>query len=387
MLRFLLPLILLVPACTDTVDDDDSATAGDDDDTAEAPCHSVPQPADGPRKVVVAHPFTVSQTTWELLDLDASGVMTRMDTFFEMGRGPWGEVVFTPDGELGFAVQDDGTVGIFRITGDGVEVLDPGFGDGLFYAGSVVVEPDAQRVWVVDGNWRENGGGLYPFALSCDGELTPDGDVLPGKQPFGMRLRDGRGALYGRDLLDSSAGDNLHLVDLDGGELLSSVAVFPDDEAFASALAWSGDYVLVGDNSTFSGLPNRVGVARVEGDTLVPVQVLSDIEDPIALTDAGLGGPVLVASGFGDALLLLERTGDPTAPFVNSGELSYAGGHPQLPGGAVAIERGALAGMVFIPEVTGVRQVQLSAAGAVDLGVTSTGGGTDGNCGAIGVQP
>ena len=43
------------------------------------------------------------------------GVLHDDQTRFSMGRSTQGTVRFTPDGELGFAVQEDGSIGVFEL--------------------------------------------------------------------------------------------------------------------------------------------------------------------------------------------------------------------------------------------------------------------------------
>lgn len=57
-----------------------------------------------------------------------------------------------------------------------------------------------------------------------------------------------------------------------------------DDEQIVSdaAITADGVFVLMGDYSAFSGIPKRVAVFSLDGDALVPEQVLADVEDPVA---------------------------------------------------------------------------------------------------------
>ena len=53
------------------------------------------------------------------IDADEAGEIHDDGTRFSMGRATMGRVRFTPDGELGFAVQEDGSVGVFSLSASG----------------------------------------------------------------------------------------------------------------------------------------------------------------------------------------------------------------------------------------------------------------------------
>src|SRR6185295_3490683 len=115
---------------------------------------------------------------------------------------------------------------------------------------------------------------------------------------------------------------------------------------------------------------------------------LMPIDDPIAIVASPFDDAALVASGFGNAFFALDYDPDAAEPFAVRGELAYQGAPPQLPGGAVRVDRGALAGRVLVAENLGVRQVSFEGGGVItDLGLTSLGSGSESIVGAIGVQP
>lgn len=356
----------------------------------------MPGPADGPRKVVISHPFDANgkpAKVWEVLDLDASGKLSKTGVLLEMGVTYQGEVVFTPDGQVGIAVQDDGTLGVLRFDGGGAEVVHAAF-KGSFYAGAVVVDPSGDGAFVVDPNFRENGGGLYRVSIGCDGTLTDLGMVAPSKLAAGMvRLgaTPAHAVLAARDVLTSKAGDNAHLLDLDGAApaLLGGAAAFPDDKAIVSAVARTHDdaFVLLGDNSEFSGMPTRVAVVSVSPSGLAPVQVLP-LEDPMAIVTSPWNNAALVASGYEDAVFELGYDPGSATPFTAHGEIGYIEKQPELPGKAVMIERGMLKGRVLLAENMAVRMLEFEATGTVmDLGKLEMDDGLENIVGAIGVTP
>ncbi|MFT3769193.1 MAG: hypothetical protein QM820_27455 [Minicystis sp.] len=362
-------------------------------------CARVPGPADGPRKVVVALPYDADGNgakTWEVLDLDATGALAKTGATFEMGRAPWGQIAFTPDGKVGIAVHGDGTLGVFRFDGGGAPAVVHAAFKGSFYAGTVIVDPSGDGAYVLDPNWRNNGGGLYRVSIGCDGTLTDLGLVAPSKLAYGL-VRLGqtpdRAVLAAADVLASEAGDSAHLLDLGGSApaLLGGAAAFPDDEAIVSAIARTHDdrFVLIGDNSEFASVPNRVAVVAVNGGGLAQAQTLTPVEDPFSIVTSPFDNAAIVVSGYGNALFALGYDPDnATAPFTVKGQVTYVGKKPQLPGDAIVVERGALRGLVVLAENDGVRRVRFEQDGQItDLGLFSLGAGVENIPGAIGVTP
>jgi len=362
-------------------------------------CIRPPGAADAVRKVVIAHPYDdagMQYGGYEVYELSGDGQIASTGVTFEMHRAFDGVIAFTPDGKLGFASQDDGTVGIFRINGDRrVDVLDAAYdgeGDDNFYATSVVMGAGGSIAYVLNSQWRENGGGIYALRINCDDTITYLGAVAAAKLPYGLHLLagDSRAVVIADDVLDSATG-GVHLLSWgDSPGVLATADLFSDDQAIiaGTAVTADGHYVLAGDNSQFSGVDNRVAVASIAGDTLTAIQVLTPIEDPIAIVTSPDNDAALVVSGLGDALFELDYAPtNTTTPFSMVGELSYSGAGPQLPAGAVLIDRGGLRGRVVIAENTGIRQVQFESGAITDLGATSTGSGLGAIVGAIGVQP
>jgi len=166
--------------------------AGATPDTG-ASCGRTAKPADRTRKILLAHPYSstgAKANVWDVLELSSVGTITQPSprVSFTMGRGTYGQVVFTPDGELAFAPQEDGSIGVvkFDLTGAPV-VLNPGYKDG-FYASKVVVDPSGDRLFVVDENWPNNGGGIYSVRIGCDGVLTKEGKLFSSKNAYAFVL-------------------------------------------------------------------------------------------------------------------------------------------------------------------------------------------------------
>lgn len=355
-----------------------------------------PAPENRARRVVISLPYDDDAKRAEIygvLTLAEDGTLSAVTDRFKMGRAFGGPIHFTPDGSLGFVAQEDGTVGVFRLPRSGApQVVDAHYTGGG-YATDVALDPAGDRLYVLNGNTRENGGGITQVRVACDGTLTPDGTLAAGSLPYALLpLGGGRAVTYARELLDSPAGENTHLVNA-GPPLTrkTSAQAFGDSAAIVASAGLTADhkYALFGDNSEFSGPGNRVAVVAIEPDALRPVQVLNDVEDPVGLVLSPFGNAGLVVSGYGNAVLPFGYDPmTPKAPITMLPQPAYQGKRPQLPDTAVGVDRGKLKGMVLLSENTGVRRMVFAADGTLsDLGVTTTGDKLSDIVGAIGVQP
>lgn len=370
------------------------------DPGSESPCPRLPGPDDYVRKVVVSLPYDAGGSKsdrFAVLGLGADGTLSMTTTTFDLGRRHTGSIVFTPDGRIGIVATDAGRLGIFRFENDGaVTVIDAGFA-GTFYASEVVMDPSGERVWVLNAQWRENGGGVYAVRLACDGTPVDEGLRVPGKMVSRLlfsREAPSRVLAGAVDVLDSEAGREAHLLSWGAQPTrTASVDAFGDDDAMlaSAALTRDGRFLLLGDNQEFSNpeLPNRVAVVEVLADRLEARQILTPVEDPIALLTSPYDDAVLAVSGYGNNVFVLRYDPQAQVPFANHGAPTWGTmGRPQLPGGADQVERGGLKGLVLMTEVRGIRMLRFEGDGTVtDLGLTSLGDGIEAMPGAIGVQP
>lgn len=377
---------------------DSQASASEDGGDTPGPrsaCPRVAKPEDRARKVVISHSFDEdgekkNAKVYEILELSATGELTRTNETFEMGRG-FSEIAFTPDGEVGLVPQEDGSLGVFTFDSDGkVRVIHAAFREG-FYARHVVVSRDGARAFVLDPNTANNGGGVYEIAIGCDGTLSHVSLAVPGGQAHAMALvptNPDHAVLIAGAAFDSTATDYAHLLDLAPATpaRLTSGAVFADRDAIASSVAVTpdGKWALVTDNSVIQG--NRM--AAVALDTMKATATI-EVPSPAAV----------VMSPFGNAALLLESDGndalvavtyDPAnaaKPFAVKGKIAYKSGKTELPSFASVIDRGALKGHVLVAELLMVRHLAFKPDGSIaDLGAV-TFEGFSGIVGSLGVQP
>lgn len=353
-------------------------------------CVRDPAPADRVRRVVVSHPFTadgMKSNAWEVLDLSQTGELSRPGRTFTMGRAFVGEVAFTPDGAIGIAAQEDGSLGIFALDDAGVPTVLHASFEGSFYAARVVVAPGG-RIFVLDTQWRDNGGGIYELSIDCDNNVKDLGLVAAAKLPAALEITEsGRWIVAAVDIGASPMGADVHVVADSGTTVVASGDAFADDMQIVggATLTADGSAFFIGDTSSFGAEPNRIAVVPVTGDQLGTAYMIPNVEDPIAILASPFADKAVVVSGFGDALFTLEKT---AGTWAAGDEVAYMGGKPQLPGGAVMVSRGALRGLVLVAENLGVRRVEMFADGNItDRGLFSLGSGTENSTGAIGVTP
>ncbi len=361
-----------------------------------ASCFDDGGPADKARFVVVGHPYddaVDADGSYEVLALSSAGELSQTGHVFHMGRPADRPIVFTPSGEVGFAVQDDGTVGVFRLASDGAAtVISEGLA-GDFYADSLRWMPSGEGFFVVDGNFPKNGGGLYPVGVGCDVSLTAESRVLDSKNARDVFFDEetGDALLCARGALGSTEVAHVHRISLGTTpELVASKDAFGDDEAITSfaARTKNGKHLILGDNSAFSAVPNRVAAVEVTATGLGAVQTLTGVDDPYSIAVSPFDDAVVVTSGFGDGIFVFDYDAAAAAPLTLRGELDYVGASPQLPGALATVERGPLDGRVLIADVRGVYAVQFAANAQVeDLGVFELAPDVAGIVVGIGVQP
>ena len=345
-------------------------------------------PANRTRKAVVSHPFGDRPNRYEVLSLTAGGTLARSGVEFEMGRASSAvPIVFTPDGKIGLAVQEGGTVGVFRVTSSGgVEVIDAGWYGG-FHAGGLTMDPTGSRVFAVDQNTAEHGGGLYELAIGCDGRLSSRGLVVPGGRGQAFTFIPGvptRGVYFAARAFDSAPTSNTFLLDVSAAAptLVAQGDGFGDALAIVSSIGITADgkYALVGDGGIGAG--NRVAVVSLASmkqrqllETAFPYSIATSPWNNAAIVVNGDSADEITTLGYAAAN---EET-----PFSITGTIPS-----NLPGVAVSVTRGARSGRVLVAELSSVRQLQFTEDGHVDdvdrLHFPAT---IDDIVGTIGIEP
>ena len=385
-------MVLVVAAaagCTAGSGGDDDT--GDDDDDGTTECPRPLAAADRVRYGAIGLPYTADadpSNAWEIVAISTTGGVTFGVDTFTMSRQPLGEVVFTPDGEVGLVAQDDGTIGVFTVGAAGeATVVHAGF-EGSFYAHRVVMDPEGEMAWVLDVNFPENGGGLYAVSIGCDGSLRDLGLIAETKLFYDLELRSpGLAVAYAKTFLDAPFAYDLHKITLAPIDATGGVDAFTaDDDAIVADLALTMDkqFALVADNNAF-GTGNRIAVVDVVPATPTFVQMLT-VEDPVSIAVSPFDDVVIVSSGFADAAVVVEYDAGTSPPFGAPVEMTYVGNAPELPGNLVTIYRGSLEGRAFLAELSGIRRLEFEGGGQVtDLGLVKRGDGVENIVGALGI--
>lgn len=354
-----------------------------------APACAELAPADRDRFVVVGRPAIPD---YQVLVLSEAGELTATEHTFTMGEANDVPIAFTPDGRIGVAVQNDGSLGVFTLAEDGTPtVVDPAFqpgGNMEFYASSVIMSPEGDHLISVSQNWPESGGGLYRVDLDCAaGTPTLVGKQIESKNAWSvLSLGGGRWAIAGKGAGGIEDGTEVHDIrEGDPWTRAGGADAFPHQDAIMDgfASARDGSFLLVGDTAAFIPEPNVVGFVGVDAGGFSSKGTPVEIEDPFAIVVGPSSRVALIASGFGDALFVADV--DPTAaePISIRGEVDYVK-NPQLPGKMTMVQRGALDGLVLGSDVDGVRMVRFVGDDVVDHGVYTDSGS---NIIGIGIQP
>jgi len=372
---------------TDTAASDD--TAAPTDTTVGPKCLTL---APGhARHVVIARPYTddgAASPRFTVHPLLADAAVGAATATLDLGVSHYGLVAFSPDGGLGFAPHDDGTLSVFALTDDGTPtVLAAGLDPGVYLADVVV---DGERLLLVNPNWPASGGGVYALDYDCLGNLGAPTLLYATKNARSVTVRGVDHVVAARAAGDTTFG-HLHLMrpSAAGFTRVGGADVFGHDEAVLASLGLTADgrFALVGDNSEFSGLDNAVGVAAVSDTGLVAVTPLAPILDPVALVASPDNDAVLVVSGYGNTVRVLAYTPDAATPFSDLGPPTYVTQKPQLPGDAVRVG-GDLDHHVLVVENVALRRFRFDGDAVVtDLGRTAEGSGLAAIPGAFGVQP
>ena len=303
------------PGDTDNTDDTDDTDEADDSGTPDAGdgCRSEPRDPDADRVVLANLPYEGTGADWAVLTLSAEAPSpTRARR--SQRDAPTSTPAVHPDGSLGIAPLDDGTISIVEVdAGGSVRVVEAGFTTG-FYAEAVAMHPSGERVYVVDRNWEENGGGLYVLDLDCSTGAPSVPDDLPVDELgrlVATRLPAAALPIPGRPdrlvLISGPTPADVRLIDTTSGAILDEVDVFPDDDAWLTtgAITPAGDLVLLTDTSAWSSRDNALAAVRVTGDSLTDVG--SDaLYDGVGIGISPDGTTAIVSSGYGDDIVRLS---------------------------------------------------------------------------------
>lgn len=246
--------------CATSTEDSGSAGPALTEDATSCNNGTLPA-ADRTRKVVVSHPFGDDPNVYEVLNLSASGTLTKTGKTFDMGKAnSFAPIVFTPSGRIGLATQQDGTIGVFRFETSGTVTVVSKAWNGGFYANAVTMVASGTKAFFVDSDTVANGGGVYQIAIACDGTLATTARTVTGSGATAMSLvpNDRKSAvLYANSAGASDPTSNAFLVDLASTPATVKVGgdAFGDQVAHSSAVGVTldGKFALIGDDGITAG--------------------------------------------------------------------------------------------------------------------------------------
>lgn len=335
-------------------------------DTAVSSCR--PSSEDRVHTVVVGQPFATPNNTWRSYALEGE-TLTETGSF-TMGEGTFGRVVWTPDGRVGAVAQDDGTVGIFAAEQGQVSVIEAAFQDG-FYASALTMDPDGETLWVVDGNWANNGGGLYRVSLDCE-TGSPGATEKVRESKLASALLIGERTVLVAHEVDDQGGFSAYELASPEDEVLQGLPLFEHaDYSISDAVMAPDGRIWAADYSVFSGVPHSVSVLNADLSLKDRIPVV----DPVALVAHPGDGRMLALSAYqGDELLQI-------APDLEVDRLQSS----PLPWAAAGLHTGPDAGLVVVSENQAMLLLRWTSAGMEELQSVALSG--DALPGAIGVSP
>ena len=272
-------MTLWLLACTSTPEDTEVVRGGSNDD-----CREQAEPW-----MVVSKPFDGAQTEW------ATGTLQGLEGSMTLGRTFANEVAWTPDGQVGAVAHEDGSLSVWTREGPLAAAM-----SGEWYASRVVAHPSGRAFIIVDGNWPNNGGGLFTLPINCDNSLGTVERLNTSKLATDV-VFVGDEALVVAVEVEGHPG-HIHRLDEDW-QVLQSAVVFDyegsspsDAELGPDGSIWVTDISMWGDDE------NRVVI--LEPDLSVRATVL--VRDPL---DIAVSDTALVLSGFNDEVLLVGLDG------------------------------------------------------------------------------
>jgi hypothetical protein len=293
---------------------------------------------------------------------------------FSMGRATTGTISISTDGSWGAIPQGDGSLGIFRIQNGQITILNEGLVLATdtqdIYTTQIWLDSDAGRLWAVDSNWPNNGGGLFFANIDCEsGEIGFAEQVFSSKNAAMIAPFTSDSMIFlSREVNEQP--QHLTIFDSETQERMQTAQAFDDDDSIFSTLATDGQNILAGDNSAFSGIPNRISHLKLT-ENILEKQTTFEVEDPISIKIHD--GLALISSGFGDALwqynletAVLEQV--PLSPSI------------ELPSGIVQRD-----GHFYVGETTGIRHLIIENGYFVDQGYLLDTNGLEGIIGAFGL--
>ncbi len=354
-------------------------------------------PEDGPRVMLVGHPFSevVGEPGTEISSRTLNVPYQIVEDGIRVDVGTRvSKLAFVPSGAYAFALGEDGTLVSLKVNSvTDIQVVDQVSLPGASY-GEIQVLEDGQTLLVVGSNGNP-AAGLSTVHVGCAGELTVAEDLY-----FSLRLTDSVALTMagnrlwlagGQALFDPRDDDDLRVLErLPGGGYRQVAAYDIFTDHFAAdriALSPDGTTLLVPNGLDFSTEADQLAILTVDGDSIVSMdrltEGLGDLSEVLFSTD----GQTIIAS--------LAEPGQVVSFAKAGGSWSV---NTRLRGIGLAnqmaqITRGALTDYIFLPSIdpngpSNVAVVRVSGPGVIaDLGQHDIGTGFTNIPNAIAIAP
>lgn len=311
-------------------------------------------PADRERVLLVGHGFTSDPTVpgTEVRgmtvgrdgDLADDGI--RVDVGFRPVR-----IEFLPFGDIALVLGEDGEVASLRVDGaDDLTVIDSVALSPAFF-GDLRIDPSAERAYAVGFDSAPTAG-ISTVDIACDGTLTVDaGAFFPLRLPQSLVFIGGDRwvILGGQAVFEPVDDDDLRTLaaGANGFTTVTTQDVFMDDvSADRIAVSHDGTTVIVPNKSGFSNKTSQLAIVDVTGDRLVDRGRITGLTDPADVLFSPDDQTVLVALFQPGRIVVLADRG---AGLTEVDRIAGIG----LAGQMASIERGPVAGRVFVTSVDG----------------------------------
>lgn len=332
----------------------DAASDTDSGLDADARCPLADPRAEGPRTILIGHPFgaevATDGTEIRTLEIGADGEVIDVGLRVDMGFVP-SRIAFSPDGRYAFVLGEQGDLATLAVGGpqdvvllDTIELPRADYGD-------LLVHSDGVTLTVVGSN-VDTSSGVSVVSVSCDkpteGALgaLPEGFLNVRLSESLAPLGPDRGVLLGgQAVFDPVDDDDIRLLEYRDHAWTQRAGfdIFMDFVgATRIAASPDGTQALIPNDVPFSNEGGQVAVLSIAGDDVWEVGRLDGLPDVTEALYSPDGRIALVTQTEPGRVKVLVKEGN---SMELTGQEVRAGVAQQM----ASIARGPLAGLVLVP--------------------------------------
>lgn len=352
-----------------------------------------PTPADGPRTVLVTHPFPASGSASScgrrvrVLRLDAQGKLADIGKSLDVGDCPL-RVRFSPHGRLALVAVSNthepaNTQRIVVLRNDAAGNVNLA-GELSEFAGTnpteVKFSSDGTRAYVTDYDVSDGALHVMDVEPGCGAKYRKK---IPMQVPQNLALLPGDKYAF---VMGDKAPADAAIVNLESESVIAHHDLFPDFVyAYSLALSTDGKQLAIPNSSPFSSLAQAVATVRFDAVSGVPVPKVvgsaGGLVEPTGVQWLADGSKLLVTTFSGNSVAWLEAG--------STGDLSPGGKVTgiDLAGYTSMLTRGPNAGLVLVTSVTSIFVLRFSSAGVTKVAELSLGSGNDAIANDVAIEP